>query len=159
MELLKNSITDLYNDAYSAIEAIEESSNLTKLTEFCNNPNQGIFTPKFELFHEPEQVNANDSHQSGRSRRAAAKISFHRRDMQEVLQKISLAKSDKDKRKLKLDWWKDQVMPKIKDLWNEQTVLELADFVVDTRTARNSVHFSFRTLNKSHHKDNLRRKR
>jgi len=123
MDFLKGSITELYASAYSAIEKVETSSNFIKLTDFCNNSADQIFTPKYELFHEPENVEASESSNRGKGRRATAKISFHRNDMTKVLTDISQAKTDKSKRELKINWWKEEVMPKIADLWNKQTVL------------------------------------
>jgi hypothetical protein len=154
MDFLKGSITELYASAYSAIEKVETSSNFIKLTDFCNNSSDRIFTPKYELFHEPENVEASES--SNRGRRATAKISFNRNDMTKVLTDISQAKTDKSKRELKINWWKEEVMPKIADLWNKQTVLKLFDFDASKNTIGDSVELSFRTLSKVNKKDTLR---
>jgi hypothetical protein len=156
MDFLKGSITELYDSAYSAIEKVETSSNFTKLTEFCNNSADRIFTPKYKLFHEPENVVASESSNRGKSRRATAKISFQRNDMSKVLTDISSAKTDKRKRELKINWWKEEVMPKIADLWNKQKVLKLADFDANKNTIGDSVELSFRTLSKVNKKDTLK---
>ena len=156
MDFLKKSITDLYTSAYSAIEKVETSSNLIKLTEFCNNSADQIFTPRYELFHELEKAEASESSERGKSRRATAKISFHRRDMRTVLAEISDAKTDSRKRELKIDWWNKEVMPKIAELWNKQTVLKLADFDANTKTIGDGVELSFRTLSKVNKEDRLK---
>lgn len=155
MDFLKKSITDLYESAYSAIERVETSSNLIKLTDFCNS-SDNIFTPKYELFHEPEKVEASENSERGISRRATAKISFYRKDMSKVLAEISNAKTDSRKRELKIKWWKEEVMPKIANLWNKQTVLKLADFDANTNTVGDSLELSFRTLKKVNKKDKLK---
>ena len=76
--------------------------------------------------------------------------------MSEVLTDISSAKTDKRKRELKINWWKKEVMPKIADLWNKQTVLKLADFDANKNTIGDSVELSFRTLSKVNKKDTLK---
>lgn len=156
MDFLKESITELYASAYSAIEKVETSSNFIKLTDFCSNSADQMFTPKYELFHEPENVEASESSNRVKSRRATAKISFHRKDMSQVITDISDAKTDKRKRELKVKWWKEEVMPKIAELWNKQTVLKLADFDANKNTIGDSVELSFRTLSKVNKKDTLK---
>ena len=79
--------------------------------------------------------------------------------MSKVLTDISSAKTDKRKRELKINWWKEEVMPKIADLWNKQTVLKLADFDANKNTIGDSVELSFRTLSKVNKKDTLKKKR
>lgn len=96
MDFLKKSITDLYESAYSAIERVETSSNLIKLTDFCNS-SDNIFTPKYELFHEPEKVEASENSERGISRRATAKISFYRKDMSKSLPKSQMLKPTVEK--------------------------------------------------------------
>ena len=76
--------------------------------------------------------------------------------MSKVLTDISSAKTDKRKRELKINWWKEEVMPKIADLWNKQTVLKLADFDANKNTIGDSVELSFRTLSKVNKKDTLK---
>lgn len=161
MDFLRNSIDDLYARAYSAIENVETSSNLTKLTEFCNNSSDQIFTPRYELFHEPEKAEASKTSETTNrrnSRRVTAKISFSREDMSEVLAKISNARTDRRKRELKIEWWKKEVMPKIAELWDRQTVLQLADFDAKTNTVEDSVELLFRTISKVNKKDKLKNK-
>ena len=99
---------------------------------------------------------ASESSNRGKSRRATAKISFQRNDMSKVLTDISSATTDKRKRDLKINWWKKEVMPKIADLWNKQTVLKLADFDANKNTIGDSVELSFRTLSKVNKKDTLK---
>lgn len=76
--------------------------------------------------------------------------------MSKVLTDISYAKTDKKKRELKINWWKEEVMPKIAELWNKQTVLKLADFDANKNTIGDSVELSFRTLSKVNKKDTLK---
>ena len=76
--------------------------------------------------------------------------------MSKVLTDISSATTDKRKRELKINWWKKEVMPKIADLWNKQTVLKLADFDANKNTIGDSVELSFRTLSKVNKKDTLK---
>jgi hypothetical protein len=76
--------------------------------------------------------------------------------MTKILTDISQAKTDKSKRELKINWWKEEVMPKIADLWNKQTVLKLFDFDASKNTIGDSVELSFRTLSKVNKKDTLR---
>ena len=76
--------------------------------------------------------------------------------MSKVLTDISSAKTDKRKRELKINWWKEEVMPKIVDLWNKQTVLKLADFDANKNSIGDSVELSFRTLSKVNKKDTLK---
>jgi hypothetical protein len=76
--------------------------------------------------------------------------------MSKVLTDISSATTDKRKRDLKINWWKKEVMPKIADLWNKQTVLKLADFDANKNTIGDSVELSFRTLSKVNKKDTLK---
>lgn len=60
------------------------------------------------------------------------------------------------KRELKINWWKEEVMPKIAELWNKQTVLKLADFDANKNTIGDSVELSCRTLSKVNKKDTLK---
>ena len=76
--------------------------------------------------------------------------------MSKVLTDISYAKTDKKKRELKINWWKEEVMPKIAELWKKQTVLKLADFDANKNTIGDSVELSFRTLSKVNKKDTLK---
>lgn len=155
MDFLKKTIADLYESAYSKIEKVETSSNLTKLTAFCNSTDQ-IFTPNYELFHEPEKEEARESSFKRTSRRANPKISFDRRDMSELLDEISNATKDSEKRRLKIEWWREKVMPKIAELWSKQTVLNLADFDRNSTTEGNIVDLSFRTLKRVNKNDRLK---
>jgi hypothetical protein len=77
--------------------------------------------------------------------------------IERVETEISNDKTNSKKRELKIEWWKKEVMPKIANLWNKQTVLKLADFDANTNTVGDSVDLSFRTLRKVNRKDKFKK--
>ena len=61
-----------------------------------------------------------------------------------------------DHKNRKIEWWRQNVVPKAKELWDDQRVLNLADFVESTMIIdSNTVGLSFTWLNNVNKSDKL----
>ena len=61
-----------------------------------------------------------------------------------------------DQKNRNIEWWRQHVVPKAKALWDEQRVLNLADFIESTMSIdSNTVGLSFTWLNNVNKSDEL----
>jgi len=156
MTILKECITTKYNDAFSSqIVNIEGSANFQKLNQFFSDARILTLIPTFELFHDPiDKVN---QVKNGKKRqRREPKISIPRNEAAREIDEITKVTRPIDHKNRKIEWWRQNVVPKAKKLWDDQRVLNLADFVESTMSIdSNTVGLSFTWLNNVNKSDEL----
>lgn len=134
---------------------IEGSANFQKLNQFFSDARIVTLNPTFELFHDPIDKVSQVSRGYKRQRREP-KISILRKDTAREIDEITKVTRPMDQKNRKIEWWRQYVVPKAKELWDQQRVLNLADFVESTMSIdSNTVGLSFTWLNKVNKSDKL----
>jgi hypothetical protein len=156
MKVLKQCITTKYNDAFSSqIVDIEGKANFQKLNQFFSDARITTLNPTFELFHDPIDKVIQVSNGKNRQRREP-KISIPRNETAREIDEINRVTRPMDHKNRKIEWWRQNVVPKAKELWDDQRVLNLADFVESTMIIdSNTVGLSFTWLNNVNKSDKL----